>query len=187
MTFLMRASTIPAHLLLVIAAVCLTACRRGDTPAQAQSGPPPAGVHIVTLAPRPIEEASEYIATLRSQHSTTVQPEVEGLITQIFVKAGDRVKIGTPLIQINEERQRAAVLSAEANRTGTEADVEYWRAQVKRLQALVEAGAISRQEFDLANNSLRTAEARLTALDAQVREGRVQLQFYRVTVPQTGT
>jgi len=156
-------------------------------PAQARpAGPPPAGVQIVTLAPHPIEQASEFIATLRSQHSTTVQPEVEGLITKIFVKAGDRVTVGTPLIQINEERQRASVLSAEANRAGTEADVEYWRGQVKRLQALVEAGAISRQEFDQANNTLRTAEARLAALDAQVREGKVHLQFFRVIAPQAG-
>jgi RND family efflux transporter MFP subunit len=141
----------------------------------------------LTVEPHPIEQASEFIATLRSQHSTTVQPEVDGLITRIFVKAGDRVKAGTPLIQINEERQRAAVLSAEANRAGTQADVEYWRGQVKRLEALVEAGAISRQEFDQAQNTLRTAEARLAALDAQVKEGQVQLQFFRVIAPQSGT
>ena len=36
-----------------------------------------------------------------------------------------------------------------------EADVRYWRQQVKRLEALVAAGAISRQEFDQAQNSLR--------------------------------
>ena len=61
-----------------------------------------------------------------------------------------------------------------------------WRQQVKRLESLVAAGAISRQEFDQAQNSLRTAESRLAALDAQVREGRVELQFYRVTAPQSG-
>ena len=64
--------------------------------------------------------------------------------------------------------------------------MEYWRSQVKRFEALVEAGAISRQEFDQAQNSLRTAEARLAALDAQVKEGQVQLQFFRVTAPQSG-
>jgi RND family efflux transporter MFP subunit len=177
-----------ASLLILTLVVAPVACGRSKVPAlSSQGGPPPAGVQILTLAPHPIEQSSDFIATLRSQHSTTVQPEVEGLITRIFVKAGDRVKLGTPLIQINEERQRAAVLSAEANRAGTQADVEYWRGQAKRLEALVEAGAISRQEFDQAQNSLRTAEARLAALDAQVKEGQVQLQFFRVTAPQSGT
>jgi RND family efflux transporter MFP subunit len=163
------------------------ACR-ANTPAQgATAGPPPSVVKTITLAESPIEDASEFIATLRSLRSTTIQPEVEGLITRIYVKAGQRVKAGTPLVQINAERQLAAVRSAEASRAGTEADVQYWRQQVKRLEALVEAGAISRAEFDQAQNSLRTAEARLAALGAQVREGNVQLEFYRVTAPQSGT
>jgi RND family efflux transporter MFP subunit len=57
---------------------------------------------------------------------------------------------------------------------------------VKRLEALVAAGAISRQEYEQAQNSLRTAEARLAALDAEVREGRVELEYYRVNAPQAG-
>lgn len=173
---------------LLLAAVALPACGGSDSPAAQgqQSGPPPAGVKILTLEQKPIEQSSEFIATLRSLRSTTVQPEVEGLITRIFVKSGDRVRAGTPLVQINADRQQAAVRSTEANRAGTEADVQYWRQQVKRLESLVGAGAISRQEFEQAQNSLRTAEARLAALDAQVREGRVELAFHRVVAPQSG-
>lgn len=55
--------------------------------------------------------------------STEIQPEVDGLITQIFVKSGQRVSVGTPLVQINAAKQQAAVASTEASRTGTEADV----------------------------------------------------------------
>lgn len=147
---------------------------------------PPAGVKLLTLQEKPIERTSEFIATVHSLRSTTIQPEVEGLVTRIFVKSGNVVRAGTPLVQINADKQRAALRSAEANRTGTAADVEYWRQQVKRLESLVEAGAISRQEFDQAQNSLRTAEARLAALDAQVREGQVELQYYRVVAPTAG-
>lgn len=149
-------------------------------------GPPPAAVKLVEIQPKPVEQASEFIATVRSLRSTTVQPEVDGLVTRIFVKSGDRVRAGAALVQINAEKQQAAVHSTEANRAGTEADVKYWRGQVKRLESLVAAGAISRQEFEQAQNSLRTAEARLAALDAQVREGRVELQYYRVNAPQAG-
>ena len=163
------------------------ACR-GNSAVQgsAAGAPPPAGVVLLTIEEKPVEQASEFIATIRSQRSTTVQPEVDGLVTRIFVNAGDRVRAGTPLVQIDPDKQQATVRSTEASRTGTEADVQYWRQQVKRLEALVEAGAISRQEFDQAQNSLRVAEARLSALDAQVREGRVELQYYRVDAPQAG-
>jgi RND family efflux transporter MFP subunit len=163
------------------------ACGRATGPAPGSGGPPPTAVKISTLSPTPIDDASEFIATLRSLRSTTIQPDVDGLITQIFVKSGQHVSVGAPLVQINPAKQQAAVSSAEANRTGTEADVTYWRAQTKRMESLVEAGAISKAEFDQAQNSLRTAEARLAALDAQVREGRVELGFYRVVAPQAGT
>jgi RND family efflux transporter MFP subunit len=172
--------------LVLLGAISLTlACGRNAAQG-APAAPPPTPVKLLTLEQKPIEQASEFIATVRSQRSTTIQPEVDGVITRIFVKAGDRVAAGAPLVQINAEKQRATVRSTEASRAGTEADVEYWRMQVKRLESLVEAGAISRQEFDQARNSLRTAEARLAALDAQVREGQVQLEYYRVNAPQAG-
>jgi RND family efflux transporter MFP subunit len=162
------------------------ACRGNSAAQSAPPAPPPSAVKIAELAPTPIEDASEFIATLHSLRSTTIQPEVEGLITRIFVKSGQQVKQGTPLVQINAERQQAAVSSAEANLAGAEADVTYWQQQAKRLGALVDAGAVSKAEFDQAQNSLRTAEARLKALNAQVREGRVQLSFFRVDAPQSG-
>ena len=171
----------------VVTLTISAACRdpKGSAAGSPQA-PPPTAVKLLTLEPKPVEQASEFIATVRSLRSTTVQPEVEGLVTKIFVKSGDHVRAGAPLVQINAAKQQATVKSTEANRAGTEADVQYWRQQVKRLESLVGAGAISRQEFDQAQNSLRTAEARLAALDAQVREGRVELEYYRVDAPQAG-
>lgn len=168
--------------------LCLTsvACNRGGSAPAAAPAPPPAAVPIVTLQEKPVEQASEFIAQLRSQRSATIQPEIDGVVTRIFVKPGDRVRVGSALVQINAEKQQAAVRSTEATRAGIEADVTYWREQVKRLEALVGAGAISRQEFAQAQNSLRSAEARLGSVDAQVREGRVELGYYRVNAPQAG-
>ncbi len=168
---------------LVAAAAC--GGGSGSSPAQA-SGPPAMAVTTAVLAQKPLQDASEFIATVRSLRSSTVQPEVDGVVTRIFVKSGDRVKLGAPLVQIRPDKQQAAVRSSEANRAGVEADVQYWRQQVKRLEALVTAGAISRQEFDQAQNSLRTAESRLEALNAQVNEQQVELQYYRVSAPQAG-
>lgn len=166
-------------------------CSRGAAPAPPGAagggrGGGPAGVKIVTLETRQLEEASEFISTVRSLHSTTVQPQVEGRVTRIFVKSGDVVRVGTPLLQIDPEKQAATVRNTESQRTAREADVTYWKGQVERLQALLKAGAISQNEFDTAKHNLDAAEANLAALDAQVREGSVQLQYYRVTAPAPG-
>ena len=179
----------PAYAAILAVLLSASACggSKGQSQAPQQAGPPPAGVSILTLAPKDIPETSEFIASVRSLRSTTVKPEGEGIVTKILVKAGDHVRVGTPLVQIDPARQQAAVRSAEADLGGTEADVQYWRGQVKRLEALVAAGAISRQEFEQGQNSLRLVEAKLVALEAQVREGRVQLGYYRVEAGQAGT
>ena len=170
---------------LALAALASVIACRGTAPGQAQA-PPPTAVQTLTLKAAPVEDASEFIATVRSLRSTTVQPDVDGIVTRILVVSGQRVNVGTPLAQINPERQEAAVSSTEANRSGLEADVQYWRLQVKRLASLLESGAVSKAEYDQAVSTLQTAESRLTALNAQVRQGRVELQFYRVTAPQAG-
>lgn len=176
-----------------IAAIGAAGCNRGGGSAQGapgaggRGGPPPATpVGIVTLQSRPLEIASEFISTVRSLHSTTIQPQVDGRVTRIFVKSGDNVRAGAPILQIDPDRQAATVQNTESQRAGRVAEVAYWKGQVERLQALLKAGAISQNEFDAAKRNLDTAEAALASLDAQVREGRVQLQYYRVTAPTAG-
>lgn len=181
---------IQSSLLLLV--LLLAACNRGGAPAsggasQGRGGPPPAaGVTIVILKETPIEISSDFISTVRSLNSTTIQSQVDGRVTKIYVKSGDQVRVGTPLVQIDPEKEAANLRSIESQRTAREADVAYWKSQVERLQVLLTAGAISQNEFDTARHNLETALANLSALDAQVREGRVQLQYYRVTAPTAG-
>ena len=181
------------HRLIPVVLLCAACGGGGAAPASGagdgrggRGAGPAVGVTIVTLEPTPIEDASEFIATVRSLHSTTVQPQVDGVLTKIFVRSGDNVTAGTPLMQIDPEKEAQTLRNTESQRTAREADVTYWKGQVERLQALLKAGAISQNELDTAQHSLDTAQANLEALDAQVREGRVQLQYYRVAAPTAG-
>ncbi|MBV8202742.1 MAG: biotin/lipoyl-binding protein, partial [Acidobacteria bacterium] len=61
-------------------------------------GPPPAmPVPVATVAETQLRDSTEYVATVKSRHTTNVQPQVEGVIARIAVKSGDRVAAGTPL------------------------------------------------------------------------------------------
>ena len=134
----------------------------------------------------PVEDATEYVATLKSLRSTTVQPQTDGQITRILVKSGDRVRQGAALMQIDPRRQQAAVSSQEAERAALEASVAYARQQAQRASELFAAGAISQQEKEQAETALRTADANLRALSARVQEQQVQLRYYTVAAPTAG-
>jgi RND family efflux transporter MFP subunit len=170
----------------VLAALAAFACNRGQ---QAAAGPPqmpPTPVQIQVAHVAPIPETTEYVATVKSLRSTAIQPQIDGQITQIFVKSGDRVRQGAPLIQIDPRRQQAAVSSQEAELAAREAAVSFARQQAQRSSELLAAGAISRQELEQAETALRTAEANLKALQAQVQQQQVQLRYYTVTAPTDG-
>ena len=148
---------------------------------------PPVGVGVQQLANKPVVITSEYIAVIKSRRSSDVRPQVEGVITDIFAKSGDRVTAGKPLLQIDASKQQATVESDEASRIAQDEAVHYAQQQFERAKQLLSVGAISQQEFEQAETALKTTTATQTALKARVQESRVQLQYYRVTSPTDGT
>lgn len=144
------------------------------------------GVEAVTLAPRPVERSTDYVATVKSRRSTTIQPQVEGFITSIMARPGQRVGRGTPLMQIDAGRQQAAVASLESLRAAREADLKFAQQQAERMKTLFDAGAVSQQEFEQASTAVQTTQAQLKAVDAQIREQQVELGYHRVTSPTAG-
>jgi RND family efflux transporter MFP subunit len=149
--------------------------------------PPPMPVEIVTLAAKPVEQTSEFVATLKSRQSATIQPEVEGFITRIAVRSGQRVDRGAVLFEIDSAPEQAALASLQSMRPMRESDVEFARQQVERNKTLLAAGAISEREVEQFQSQLRSADAQLKALDEQIRQQRSQLNYYRVISPNAGT
>jgi RND family efflux transporter MFP subunit len=170
-----------------VALFAATGCTSGPDPGAAgQAAFPPTDVKTVTLEPKPIPDSSEFVATIRSFRSTTIQPQVEGIVRQILVRAGDRVQAGQPLLQIDPDLQQATVATIESQRAAREADLAYAKQQLTRLQRLLDAGAVSKAELEQAEASYKNAEAQMTAVQSQIRETQVQLQYYRVDAPTTG-
>jgi len=143
-------------------------------------------VEVVTLVTRPVEQTTEFVGTVKSRRSTTVQPQVEGFITRILARSGDRVRAGTPLMEIDPRLQQAAVANLESQRTARQADVRYARQQATRMKTLLDAGAASQAEMEEAQTRLSTSEAQLKATEAQIREQRVTLAYHEVTAPTAG-
>lgn len=147
---------------------------------------PPVPVEIVTLAPKSVEQTGEYVATVKSLNSSTIQPQAEGFLTRILVKSGDRVKPGTPLFEIDATTQQAGVASLDSTRAARAADATFARQQTERLKKLLDAGAVSQQEYDQAVAQQTAAEAQLKAVEEQIRQLRAELAFHRVTAPTAG-
>jgi RND family efflux transporter MFP subunit len=173
---------------LLVASVWLSGCGGSKAPA---GGPPmgaggPVPVTVQALTPHPVDRATEFVATLKSRRSSEIRPQVDGIITRIVVRSGDRVSAGTPLAQIDPLKQEAAVSSDVASRAAQESQLKLARQELGRQQALFKEGLVSKQILDQAQAAVDTAEASLGALKAREQESRVELQYFRVTAPTDG-
>src|SRR5947209_4440201 len=171
----------PLFLLLISIA---PGCNKGSDP-HAQ-GPMAIAVKVAVAEDVPVDDTTEYVATLKSRDSAVVMPQVEGVITDIYVHSGERVAAGKPLMQIDPAKQQATVTSQQDARAAQEANVTYARQQYQRVSGLYAAGVVSKQEMDQAKTALDAAEAQLRSLEAQVNEQQVQLHYYKVDAPRSG-
>jgi RND family efflux transporter MFP subunit len=165
---------------------CGGAPEGGEAAGPPGGGMPPMPVEIVTLANQPVEQTSEFVASLKSRRSTTIQPQAEGHLTRIAVRSGERVSRGAVLFEIDSAPEQAALASLQSMRPMREAELEFARQQVARNKKLHEAGAISQREVEQFETSVRANEAQLKALDDQIKQQRSMLSYYRVTAPSAG-
>lgn len=180
----------PATAVAVLASLIAAGCggENGAGGAAAGAGGPPMAmpVEIVTLEPKPVEQTSEFVGTVKSRRSTTVQSQLEGFILKINVKSGDRVKPGDVMFEIDATSLQAAVASLESVRAAREADAVFARQQAERARKLLAVGAMSQQEHDQAQTLQRTAEAQLKAVEEQIRQQRNEWSYSRVTAATAG-
>jgi RND family efflux transporter MFP subunit len=143
-------------------------------------------VETITLANKPVEQVSEFVASLKSRRSSTIQPQAEGHLTRIAVRSGERVSQGALLFEIDSAPEQAALASLQSMRPMREAELSYAQQQVARSKALLDAGAVSQREVEQFETTVRTTEAQIKALDEQIRQQRSMLSYYRVTAPSPG-
>jgi len=153
-------------------------------------GPPGALVKIDRVQTGTLIESSDYIASLESRRSVSLQPQAEGRVTQIFVTEGDAVSQGDPILQIDPDQQaasvsgaaaaadaaratvaneQAALKSLEAQRLSVLSNLRYAQRQYERLSQLYSEGAVSQQQRDEQLDNFRVAQANLGQINQQIQ------------------
>lgn len=130
-----------------------------------------------------------------------VGAQVSGQVKKLYIKAGDSVSKGQLIAEIDDQPQRSDLRNAQAALSVAQADLETreaalvrQQAQYQRLQQMIKTNAISRQDFDTAEEDWRSARAELTAQKARVIQAQIEvdkkqldLGYTRIMAPMDGT
>ena len=170
----------------VLVGLAATGCQKQKPAAPAGAGMQGMPVQTATVAMSPVAQSSEYVATIKSRRSATMQPQVDGRLTQIQVRSGDKVKAGQALMQIDPQHQVAAVESQRATERQKKALYDYNVAENERQHKLFEAGITSRSVYDQAVQALDNSKADYEAAVAMRKTLEEQLAYYTIRAPFSG-
>ncbi|MEH2172456.1 efflux RND transporter periplasmic adaptor subunit [Nostoc sp.] len=168
---------------------------QNSAPSNANAQPQGVRVKISTVQSGIIEESSDFIASLKSLRSVTLQPRIQGQVTQILVKSGDPVVQGAVILQVDPTPQaaiarnnpvpqvflmqlanaRATLKSLEAERPSYVANLQLYQQNYDKFVSLAEQGAVSRQTSNQFANRLANAKTSLDAIDSRIQAQRATI------------
>jgi len=126
------------------------------------------------------------VATIKSRRSATLQPQVDGRLTQIRVKSGDHVKAGQTLMSIDPMHQVAMVESQRATERQKKALYDYNTSENERQRKLFEAGITSRDVYEQAQQAYGNAKADYESAVEARKTQEEQLAYYTIRAPFDG-
>lgn len=170
---------------LSLALLAGTGCQK-KPPAPAEPAGQGLPVQTVTVAMAPVAQTNEYVATIKSRNSATLQPQVSGPLTAIHVKSGDSVKAGQVLMAIDPRQQQATVASLQATAQQKKALADYDRIELDRQQKLFDAGVTSRDALDQARQAFDNANADYQAAVDSRKSQEQLLGYYSIRAPFNG-
>lgn len=178
-----RKTALIVGVLLVLAIAAWALTRPAKTRLAAPTAIP---VRVVSVAQQDIPRFVSGIGTVLSLHSVVIRPQVDGILTQLLVKEGQRVKAGDLLATIDDRSIRANLDQAKALLGENQAQLQVALINLKRYKALSVDDGVSKQTYDqqqaLVNQLKATAEGNQAAIDAE----KVQLSYTQIRSPVSG-
>ena len=169
----------------VVLATQLLGCGPGATPG-APAAPPPVEVGTVTVTATTVGLQTELPGRTEASRVAQVRARVAGILQRQLFREGSDVKADQALFQIDAAPYAAALASAQAVAARAQANLMQAQAQAERYKPLLDANAISQQDYISAVAAQKQAEADVAAGKAAVQLAQINLGYASVNSPIAG-
>ena len=169
--------------LLVLAVTAWTLNRPAKTRLAAPSAIP---VRVVSVAQQDVPRFVSGIGSVLSLHSVVIRPQIDGILTRLLVKEGQRVKAGDLLATIDDRSIRASLDQARAQRGESQAQLQVALVNLKRYKALSIDDGVSKQTYDQQQALVNQLKASVQGNQAAIDAAQVQLSYTQIRSPVSG-
>jgi len=158
----------------------------GKQPVEAARQQQAAPVTVATVVAKDVPLQLQAIGNVESLSTVTIKAQISGLLVGVHFKDGDSVKKGQLLFTIDKTPFLADLRHWESTLAKDEAQAENARVDAERMNGLVSAGVISRQQYDATLANANALKATVAADKADVETSKINLQYTTIYSPITG-
>ncbi len=127
-----------------------------------------------------------YPARLKSYMDVIIRAQVSGILLKRFFKDGEFVKKGQALFLIDPSVYRAKLNQLKAALSSAKADLEYEKSSYARIKNSFEENLVSREKYDYALFQLKSSQASVKRLKAEVKLAQIYLSYTKPLSPISG-
>jgi multidrug efflux system membrane fusion protein len=143
-------------------------------------------VGVATAEKADIPVTLEALGTVTAAATTTVRPQVSGILQKVLFKEGQMVKAGQVLAQIDPRQFEMSLLQASGQRQRDEAQLENAKLTLNRFRTLLTQDSIARQDVDTQAALVKQLEGTVMTDRAAEGSAKLNLGYTKVIAPITG-
>lgn len=163
----------------------LAGCGRGEEAAPKAEAPKP--VRALEIAGGDTGAQRVLPGTVVAGEEVELGFRVAGQLSRLPVKEGQKVEKGQLLAQLDPKDFRTTLSGLESQLLGAKATLREAELNFERNRQLLEQDTISKATFDSARSAFENAEAQVSALNEQIHQARLNLQYTSLNAPFSGT
>jgi RND family efflux transporter MFP subunit len=177
-----------AVVLAIAAALTLTGCgsNAAAQAAAAAAAAPPPQVDVAQVVSKQVTEFDEFTGRFEAVERVEIRPRVSGYIASVNFEQGREVKKGDVLFVIDQRPYEADYKHAKAQLDQARSQSTLAKSERERATKLLQAHAISQEEYDTRVAGLEQADANVEAAQAALDTSALNLTFTKVTAPISG-
>jgi RND family efflux transporter MFP subunit len=148
---------------------------------------PAAGLRTIEIQAATIPVVTEAVGAVAARETAEVSSRIMAQITTVSAQAGDAVRKGQALFELDPRDAKARLKQAREGLAAAEAELERASLDAGRIERLYEKQAATKQEYDRAQAAYKAAQAGAEAAKAAVSEAQVFLSHATISSPIDGT
>jgi RND family efflux transporter MFP subunit len=149
-------------------------------------GPAAIPVRVVSVVRQDVPRTLTGIGSVLSLHSVSIRPQVDGVLTKLWVKEGQLVKEGDLLASLDDRSIRANLDQAKAQLSQSQAQLQVAGVNLQRYKLLSVDNGVSRQQLDQQQALYDQLKATIQGNQASIAAAQVQLSYTQIRSPVTG-